>query len=1096
MNDGDSRGDLGLLPSTVVQVARNECDADASTGHVVKSSAYIDPAAPRGPTATQETLDEGNRRFSRVRVIVRCRPLPPSTEIGHSAECVHVNGDEVIILDKAQQNKCRSYRFDRVLSPEADQATIFAEIAPLVEHVLDGFHATVFVYGQTGSGKTYTMDGLRYASNSKQRKAMAPDVEGTPVQQHGIMPRAIQLLFDRARERQGATVSDDAAAEESIETPGDGVEYTFRCSFYQIYNEKISDLLRGTCVSADGAGEGLPSSSLFSSLAAGRPKMDVSRSKGVDQGDLRVRWHSGDTFRVENLFICTCRSPDEMRAMLFRGVQQKVMSSHLMNHQSSRSHCTFTIYVESRARRSGELLSLSEFSLVDLAGSEKIGHLSHSPSAKLVKESIDINTSLLALGKVITALSSGASAAASAHQRKSRGLVPRARCGAEYGAAARHIPYRDSKLTMLLKHALGGNSLTIMIACINLSDRYVEETTSTLLYAGRAKNIRNVPYVNEDATTLLVRRLREEIAQLKVELGYYHEMAAKSLVEREGGAEVCKRCGHGVYTTSRLLSDSLSPTRYNTPESVATGLEMDQLAESLVAACAMLTNLMQVNSQLRELYDEVRDVQNAAERREADVNAENLALRERLALLEDIVLEDGEVLEELSEAKTLRSAQARDVEETCDHRKPPERARTARKIEKSAHALEDTLAVTTEPSSAAELRRRTDDSGRGSEAADDSTGRRSSPQPMNSSPTISGIPAAVKRENHEPSRAVSTAPLTPQVSPSSTKSVAPACGSSSGALSSPAAAAAFAPPDVVEQPSMVPREMQPDRVLFGGLSDVSPQHPADGASSRRRATGGEEKRWPQYPKKKHKKHKKHRGRLARRLKEYEARYRAPHIVETYADYYQVPARTKGTATVVPGVPPIRASEAAAAQVTAALEDMKATVSKLPKSVVREYVPTSLLQPGAFGSLAFGGGDDERAPFEENRTAREGRLRAALQRQQELYQQLRAAAHGPRFEDHQSASISLSTASAASPETSAPEGGHSSSGRANLAGSREEVKRSRSGVSHPICAPTRYCAPQTVVRTGTASYSEPSRPQRPCASSVSMTKLMEYLERDT
>ncbi|KAG5468648.1 hypothetical protein CUR178_01482 [Leishmania enriettii] len=1069
MNAEANERDLGLPPSTALQVARNECVWDASVGHLNTSSTHIDPSAGNGIMTTWESLKHCKRRFGCVRVVVRCRPLQPDTEADNSTDCVHIRGDEVIVCDKVKPDTGRSYRFDRVLSAESDQVTTFAEIAPLVEHVLEGFHATVFAYGQTGSGKTYTMDGLRYASNPQQRKVMVPDVEGTPVQRHGIIPRVIQLLFDRARERQGAAVSENAEVEDSAETPDDGVEYTLRCSFYQIYNEKISDLLRGTGVSADG-GEGRLPSLWSSSSALDKPKVDPCRKKGIDPGELRVRWHEGDTFRVENLFICTCTSPDEMRAMLFSGIRQKVMRSHLMNHQSSRSHCIFTIYVESRARRNGELLSQSEFSLVDLAGSEKIGHLSHDPSAKLVKESIDINTSLLALGKVITALSSGAPAASWALKSKTRALASRSRGGAAQGAGARHIPYRDSKLTMLLKHALGGNSLTIMIACISPSDRYVEETTSTLLYAGRAQNIRNVPHVNEDATTLLIRQLRQEIVQLKAELGYYREMAAKSLVEGEGRSAVCKRCGEGVCTTSQRPSEPPSTTAHSTSESAATELEVDQLAESLVAACGMLTNLMQVNGQLRELYDEARNVQNASKRREAQLNAENLALRERLALLEDIVLQDGEELEELSEDKAVRRAHARNAKGVSDSSEQPELTRASKKRQKSSRAWEDTLAAVTEPSSTVALEQQSHGSALGGEAADGSAERGASPQGINLSPITGTVPATAKKEHGKLSR----------------------CASDSGPLSSPVSKIAAAPSNEAEHSCIVRQEVPPGSALSGGASDALLHHRADRTLSKKRSIDREGRRPLQYPQNKHKRR---CGRLARRLKEYEAHYRTPHTMETYVHYYHEPACRQGAALIVPGVPAVRASEAAAPQVTATLQDMKVTVSKLPKSVVREYVPTSLLQPGMFGCLTFGGGDAEKVPFEQNRSAREARLRAAQHRQQELYRQLHLAAHGSRLEDDVSARFSPSSPSAASPETLGLVRADFSSDHTDIAGQREEAKSSRSSFAYPLSLATRSCAPLTTNRTSTVSYCEQSMLQRTRASSDSMARLMDYLERD-
>ncbi|RNE94908.1 putative kinesin-like protein [Trypanosoma rangeli] len=186
------------------------------------------------------------------------------------------------------------------------------------------------------------------------------------------------------------------------------------------------------------------------------------------------------------------------------------MGSHAINQQSSRSHCVFTIYVTRLDADSPETPIKAEFSVVDLAGSEKLAMLSGNPSPLLVRESIDINTSLLALARVITAL------ATSAKRKVKNGE----------SADRSHIPYRESKLTMLLKHALGGNSLTTMIACISPSDRDVDETLLTLMYAGRARNITNIPHVNENPKSALIRQLRAEVASMKKELAYYRGLAS------------------------------------------------------------------------------------------------------------------------------------------------------------------------------------------------------------------------------------------------------------------------------------------------------------------------------------------------------------------------------------------------------------------------------------------------------------------------------------------------------------------------------------------------------------------------------------------
>lgn len=133
----------------------------------------------------------------------------------------------------------------------------------------------------------------------------------------------------------------------------------------------------------------------------------------------------------------------------------------------------------------------AKFHLVDLAGSER-------PKKTLTtgdrfKEGVKINQGLLALGNVISAL------------------------GTNQGSNT-FVSYRDSKLTRLLQDSLGGNSLTLMIACVSPADYNLEETQSTLRYADRAKQIKNKPVINQDPKTAEIQRLNEIIQSLRLEL--------------------------------------------------------------------------------------------------------------------------------------------------------------------------------------------------------------------------------------------------------------------------------------------------------------------------------------------------------------------------------------------------------------------------------------------------------------------------------------------------------------------------------------------------------------------------------------------------
>ena len=171
------------------------------------------------------------------------------------------------------------------------------------------------------------------------------------------------------------------------------------------------------------------------------------------------------------------------------GYDNRATAATSMNDESSRSHSIFTIYIETSEENEKfdeTVFKAGKLHLVDLAGSEK--QKQTNADKERLEEAKKINLSLSSLGNVIKALVDGKSS---------------------------HIPYRDSKLTRLLQDSLGGNTKTLMITAVSPSSDSYEETLSTLRYADRAKNIKNIPKINEDPKDALLREYEEEIKKLK-----------------------------------------------------------------------------------------------------------------------------------------------------------------------------------------------------------------------------------------------------------------------------------------------------------------------------------------------------------------------------------------------------------------------------------------------------------------------------------------------------------------------------------------------------------------------------------------------------
>jgi len=180
-----------------------------------------------------------------------------------------------------------------------------------------------------------------------------------------------------------------------------------------------------------------------------------------------------------------------------------------MNAVSSRSHCIFTLAVESRPHGS-TTVRRSKLHLVDLAGSERVGK--SGATGTTLNEAISINTSLFQLELVILAL----------HEKQK--------------ASAKHVPYRNSMLTSVLRDSLGGNCKTVMIATVHPSIAHTDESISTCKFAQRVAMIKNEVSVNEEVDqAVLIHRLKEENRRLREAGGMGDEDATKQLGAEELG---------------------------------------------------------------------------------------------------------------------------------------------------------------------------------------------------------------------------------------------------------------------------------------------------------------------------------------------------------------------------------------------------------------------------------------------------------------------------------------------------------------------------------------------------------------------------------
>jgi len=327
----------------------------------------------------------------------------------------------------------------------------------------------------------------------------------------------------------------------------ENTKFLVRASYLEIYNEEIRDLL------------------------AVNSKQKLDLKENPDRG-----------VYVKSLSHHQVSSVMECEKLMEKGWGNRATGETLMNKDSSRSHSIFTIYVEAAEKDDSaggdeEKIRAGKLNLVDLAGSERQSKTG-ATGARL-KEATKINLSLSALGNVISALVDGKS---------------------------KHIPYRDSKLTRLLQDSLGGNTKTLMVACVSPADNNYDETISTLRYANRAKNIQNKPKINEDPKDALLRQYQDEIKKLKdmlegksvqpsqtsVELDFDLEEEREKIraeLRKEFEEQIKSKSGQKqTIQSEQPASSRKDPTGHNNqeviPHEVTEGQHIDSKEQMLISA--------------------------------------------------------------------------------------------------------------------------------------------------------------------------------------------------------------------------------------------------------------------------------------------------------------------------------------------------------------------------------------------------------------------------------------------------------------------------------------------------------------------------------
>ncbi|XP_017408795.1 kinesin-like protein KIN-12F [Vigna angularis] len=443
-NNTDSSGFLGTISSNFLRSISSSNRKPTSsffTNHKFLNS-DVENTPPTHPNISLnhhqqlKPHDPFSHSNSHVKVVVRIKPENINGKEG-DWEIKKVSSDTLCIGDI-------KFMFDEVFDASSNQEDVFQSVGvPLVRNALAGYNTTILSFGQSGSGKTYTMWGPPSAMVD----------ESSCSSQLGIVPRIFRMLLSELER-------------EKLISGEQQFNYQCRCSFLEIYNEQIGNLLNPI------------------------------------QQNLEMKDDSRNSPYIENLIEEYVTNYDDVAEILIKGLSRRKKGATNLNSNSSGSHIIFTFVIESFCKGTTEGLfsssKVSRISLIDLAGldSDEVGDL----GSQCTRENKHVQKSLSQLEHLVDALS-----------KKSQ------------SGKNGDIPHSDSCLTRLLQESLGGNAKLSVICSISPNKKSNDKTLRTLRFGEQARSITNEPVINviKEADVDLsnnIRHLKEELIRAKYDV--------------------------------------------------------------------------------------------------------------------------------------------------------------------------------------------------------------------------------------------------------------------------------------------------------------------------------------------------------------------------------------------------------------------------------------------------------------------------------------------------------------------------------------------------------------------------------------------------
>lgn len=463
-----SLGERNRFPSRQISSSGSaQLNAQNQSRSISRKSSLSSIDSRRVSSSSMGVLSSGNQSsqsiLPKLNIKVSIRPRP----FDSTKECpwiIDEHNNEILNDDIG------IFNYDHVFSQNDEDEKVYNIVAdPVINDCLNGFSGTIFAYGMTGSGKTHSM------------KAVVERSVNTLFNSNGLNPPKTPV-------KQDWMINSDVFKQNNYKVKHISV------SILEIYNEKLVDLLNNDkpLVANNNLNNGRRSSLM--------PSRNPPEQQKVIN-DLRIVDDPKFGIKILNLTEIKTTNREQLMELIEKGESSRKIDSTDYNERSSRSHLIIQLKVALIDGNLDEIVSLLNF--CDLAGSER-----STTKNDRRKEGAYINKSLLALGTVIMKLSQISSGGGSSSSVES---------------SANHIPYRDSKLTRILQPSLSGGSIVSILCTIHLGSNVVGETTNTLRFGLRAKNVllsvkKSEIGLTNDMMSLLREneRLFEEVNHLKM----------------------------------------------------------------------------------------------------------------------------------------------------------------------------------------------------------------------------------------------------------------------------------------------------------------------------------------------------------------------------------------------------------------------------------------------------------------------------------------------------------------------------------------------------------------------------------------------------